>query len=70
MVTNAAIIVGVDGSPSASAAVCWAARAAAMRNCALTLVHAAAPIMGAWMAAPVAAAVLDWQHELGQRDRR
>jgi nucleotide-binding universal stress UspA family protein len=66
MKSNAAIIVGVDGSPSANAAVVWAARAATMRNCELTLVYADAPVMGMWMATPVAAAVLDWHDEHGR----
>ncbi len=66
MVTDAAIIVGVDGSPSANAAILWAARAAAMRDGPLTLVHAAAPAIGPWTAPPVGAAVLDWQQELGR----
>ena len=34
------IVVGVDGSPASDSAVRWAARDAAMRNVALTLVHA------------------------------
>jgi len=33
------IVVGVDGSPSSTTAVRWAAREAAMRNVALSLVH-------------------------------
>lgn len=67
MKTNATIIVGVDGSSSANAAVGWAARTAAMRNWSLTLVYAAAPVTAAWMAAPVVAAVRDSQHELGRQ---
>ena len=34
------IVVAVDGSPASNAAVCWAARDAAMRNIPLTVVHA------------------------------
>lgn len=67
MVTDAVIIVGVDGSPSGNAAVDWAARAAAMRNCALTFVYADAPVIGMWMAPPVAGAVLDWHDEHGSK---
>ncbi len=37
--THRAIIVGVDGSPVSKLAVDWAARNAAMRNTALTVVH-------------------------------
>lgn len=58
------ILVGVDGSPSAIAAVRWAARDAAMRHTTLTLVHAAAPVMGSWFATPISTGVLEWQHEL------
>ena len=39
VVSDREIVVGVDGSPASKAAVCWAARDAAMRNVALTLVH-------------------------------
>jgi nucleotide-binding universal stress UspA family protein len=67
MVTNAAIIVGVDGSPSANAAIGWAARAAAMRNSTLTLVYAAAPVMGMGFATPFPLGVTEWQLELGQQ---
>lgn len=67
MKSNAAIIVGVDGSPSANSAVIWAARAATMRNCELTLVYADAPMLGMWMTPPVAAAVLDWHEERGRQ---
>lgn len=42
-VTYSGIVVGVDGSPQSNAAVRWAAQEAAMRNAALTLVHAATP---------------------------
>ena len=39
-VKHLGIVVAVDGSPASNAAVCWAARDAAMRNIPLTVVHA------------------------------
>ena len=61
------ILVGVDGSTSANAAVRWAARDAAMRHTMLTLVHTPAPVMGTWFATPVPTGVLERQHELGRQ---
>ena len=69
--TNAAVIVGVDGSPSANAAIGWAARAASNAqldtNPTLTLVYAAAPVMGMGFATPFPLGVTEWQLELGQQ---
>ncbi len=50
------IVVGVDGSPDSNAAMRWAVHEAMMRNVALTLVHAAAPV-------PAGAPVLGWSGE-------
>ena len=47
-VTSPGILVGVDGSPTSDAAVGWAARDAAMRKAALTIVHVVDPQMGTW----------------------
>ena len=53
VVSRPAIVVGVDGSPFSKAAVWWAARDAAMRDVALTVVHVlTAPVLG-WSATPV-----------------
>lgn len=41
-IANPGIVVGVDGSPDATAAMQWAVREATMRNVPLTVVHAAA----------------------------
>jgi nucleotide-binding universal stress UspA family protein len=42
--TQPGIVVGIDGSPQANAALRWAVPEATMRNVRLTLVHAAAPL--------------------------
>ena len=42
--THRGIVVGLDGSPTSTEAVGWAAREAAMRNVPLNLVHVAAPV--------------------------
>ena len=47
------IVVGIDGSAAAHVAVRWAAREAAMRNVALTIVHVLATL-------PVAGSTLGW----------
>ncbi|WP_142002809.1 universal stress protein [Amycolatopsis cihanbeyliensis] len=64
---HGAIVVGVDGSPSASRAVEWAARTAAERNTGLYLVHAFHPggSYGGGLPAP-----LDVFEELEQEGRR
>lgn len=60
------IVVGVDGSPASNFAVCWAARDAAMRSVALTLVHMVnATTM--WPQVPMAAEALAWQEDDGRR---
>ncbi len=46
------IVVAVDGSPASNAAVCWAARAAAMRNVPLTVVHAVTTPTATWPPMP------------------
>ncbi|KZS65603.1 universal stress protein [Mycobacterium ostraviense] len=43
--TRRGMLVGVDGSASSMAAVSWAARDAALRNIALTLVHVIPPVV-------------------------
>jgi len=52
------IVVGVDGSACSKVAVKWAAREAAMRNAALTVVHVAYPGVGAWSGWGIPAAPL------------
>ena len=61
------IVVAVDGSPAATAAVGWAAREAGLRNVALTLVHAAAPNIAAGPDTPVSPGLARWQQDRGRR---
>lgn len=60
------VVVGADGSDFADAAIRWAARDAALRDAELVITHAISPVMGTWLATPVPADVLDWQHRLGR----
>lgn len=46
------IVVAVDGSPASNAAVCWAARDAALRGVQLTLMHAVVTPMATWPPVP------------------
>lgn len=62
------VVVGVDGSASAKAAVQWAAREASMRSIPLTVVHvnavsAAASALVAWPAGQVPQEVLQQQED-------
>ena len=58
-----AILVGVDGSAAALAAVRWAAHDAALRNAPLTLVHVVnAPVPG-WSQVPAPAGFRQWQEK-------
>ncbi|KAA8961634.1 universal stress protein [Mycobacterium sp.] len=54
--THPGIVVGVDGSPQAQAALRWAVPEATMRNVPLTLVHATAPVPAVLPQQPEAAA--------------
>jgi nucleotide-binding universal stress UspA family protein len=56
------ILVGVDGSAAALAAVRWAAHDAALRNVPLTLVHAVDAPMPGWLQVPALAGYKQW-HE-------
>jgi nucleotide-binding universal stress UspA family protein len=47
------IVVGVDGSPASKAAVCWAARDAALRGVGLTLIHVLPTMVSAWPELPL-----------------
>jgi len=61
------IIVGVDDSPAATAAVGWAAREAELRSISLTLVHAVSPSLSTWWDAPLSPGLAEWQKNHGRR---
>src|ERR1700758_2360618 len=61
------IVAGVDGSPASNAAVCWAARDAAMRNVPLTLVHAYNTYVPTFPQIPLPADVALWQEDDGRQ---
>ncbi len=61
------IVVGVDGSPASNAAVCWAARDAAMRNVPLTLVHMYSTYVPTFPQIPLPAGITVWQEQDGQQ---
>lgn len=64
--THPGIVVGVDGSASSTVAVEWAARAAAMRNVPLRLVHVVPPdalLTGEWSRTPVPPELAQWQQD-------
>ncbi|MEO8813987.1 MAG: universal stress protein [Mycobacterium sp.] len=61
------ILVGVDGSPSAIAAVDWAARDAVLRGLPLTLVHILAPpVVMTFPETPMPPGYTEWQREQGE----
>ncbi len=61
------IVVGVDGSAASNAAVCWAAREAAMRHVRLTLVHMVNAAVPTWPEMPLAPGIAVWQEEDGRQ---
>jgi nucleotide-binding universal stress UspA family protein len=64
---NSGIVVGVDGSPCALAALRWAAAEAVLHDSPLTIVHAVAPVLGAYPVLPPPTGIVDWQREVGAR---
>ena len=61
------IVVGVDGSAASDAAVCWAARDAAMRNVPLTLVHMLNAVVPTFPQIPMPNGVALWQEDEGRK---
>ena len=60
------IVVGIDGSPASNAAVCWAARDAALRHVPLTVVHMVNATVPMYPALPLSTGVAVWQEEQGR----
>lgn len=65
--TDRGVVVGVDGSPAANAAACWAAREAAMRHQPLSVVHMYSTYMTTFPQIPLPAGVALWQEDDGQQ---
>ena len=61
------IVVGVDDSPAAKAAVAWAAHDTELRHIPLTLVHAVSPNLTTWSDAPLPPGLAEWQKNHGHR---
>src|SRR5208283_4744437 len=61
------IVVGIDGSSASNAAVCWAARDAAMRHVPLTVVHMVNAAVPMYPAIPLSTGVAVWQEEQGRQ---
>ena len=61
------IVVGIDESPAAKAAVQWATRDAGLRKIPLTLVHAISPEVATWSNGRLPAGVARWQQDRGRR---
>jgi nucleotide-binding universal stress UspA family protein len=60
------IVVGVDDSPAAQAAVEWGARDAELRSISLTLVHAISPSLTSWRNTPLPPGLAQWQQNHGR----
>lgn len=61
------IVVCVDGSAAAEAAVAWATREAGLHDLPLTLIHAVAPVVVGWPVGLLYADMPEWQHETAQQ---
>jgi nucleotide-binding universal stress UspA family protein len=64
---SSGILVAVDGSPASKCAVDWAARDAALRDVALTIVHVVRPIGLTFPPLAASTAFARWQVEQGQQ---
>ncbi len=57
------IVVAVDGSAGAEAAIRWAAGEAVMRDAPVALIHVVAPVLVTWPVAPLQASITEWQED-------
>ncbi|ODQ84802.1 universal stress protein [Mycolicibacterium holsaticum] len=64
LIEDPGIVVGVDGSPTSQVAVGWAAREAALRGIALTLVNVINPIITTSPHVPLPVDLQQWQQEM------
>jgi nucleotide-binding universal stress UspA family protein len=64
-VTSGVIVVGVDGSPTSNGAIQWAARDAALRNVALSIVHVINPVAATRPLTPLPLSFGQWQEQRG-----
>ena len=67
-VKHRGIVVAVDGSPASNAAVCWAARDAAMRNIPLTVFHVIVTPTATFPPVPYPEALVLRQDDEGRRE--
>ncbi|CAM4402224.1 Universal stress proteinc/MT2061 [Mycobacterium basiliense] len=61
------VVVAVDGSPASNAAVCWAARDAALKNIPLTVVHVVNADVATWPPMPYPETWAVWQEDEGRK---
>ncbi|MBY0442607.1 MAG: universal stress protein [Mycobacteriaceae bacterium] len=64
--TKYGVLICVDGSPAAEAAIAWGAREAIMRKLPITLVHAVSPVIVGWPVGQLYADIPEWQNEQAQ----
>lgn len=66
-IVSTKVVVGVDGSSCAEAALRWAAAESALRRVSLVIVFAQPPAMTAWPATPIPIGLMDWQQQMGRQ---
>ncbi|ORW12909.1 universal stress protein [Mycolicibacter longobardus] len=64
--TTTGIVVAVDGSVEADAAVAWATHEAIMRNLPITLLHVVTPLETGWPTGPLTDGIPSWQADAAQ----
>lgn len=64
LIEDPGIVVGVDGSSTSKVAIAWAAREAALRDVALTLVNVINPIITTSPHVPLPVDLQQWQQEM------
>jgi nucleotide-binding universal stress UspA family protein len=64
--TKFGVLVCVDGSSAADAAVAWGTREAIMRKLPITLMHAVPPVVVGWPVGQLYADMPEWQQDEAQ----